>query len=207
MDTKELLGEELYAQVTEALKGKGREGKDLEFVLTNTGDYVPATKYDSLKEKYNKVNTDYNTLNSKYDTEVASLKAEGDNRLKKILIANELGNAGIAKVNGNYDMYLNSGAIDISSVTLENDRLVGADTVVKAFVAANPNLVLKAEPVGTTTKPTQVEAVPATTGLNPTSPVTNTKDLAYYKDAYSKAGDLANKMAIKREASENGIII
>jgi hypothetical protein len=204
MDTKELLGEELYAQVTEALKGKGRDGKDLEFVLTNTGDYVPASKYDGLKEKYNKVSTDYDTLNSKYESDIASIKAEGDNRLKTILIANELGNAGIAKVNGNYDVYLKSGAIDVSSVVIENDKLVGADAVINAFVASNPNLVLKVEPVAQTTP---VEAVPATTGLNPTSPVGNTKDLAYYKDAYDKAVGLTDKMAIKRQASEEGISI
>lgn len=197
MDTKELLGEELYTQVTEALKGKGRDGKDLEFVLTNTGDYVPANKYDTLKEKYAKVNTDYETLNSKYENDIASARADGENMLKRVLIANKLADAGVSKVNGNYDIYLNGGVINLEGIKVENGNLIDTNETIKTFVANNPNLVA--------TTQQQQEEVVATTGLNPSKPEGNIKDLAYYKDLYSKATDLTTKMAIKRNASEDGI--
>ena len=48
MELKEILGEDLYNQVAEQLKGKGPQGKDIEIVATNTGEYVPATKYEAL---------------------------------------------------------------------------------------------------------------------------------------------------------------
>ena len=201
METKELLGEELYAQLTEALKGKGRDGKDLEFVLTNTGDYVPANKYDTLKEKYNKVNTDYTTLSSKYDADIASARLESENTLKKVLISNKLESAGVAKVNGNYDVYLNGGVIKLDEVKVENGNLIGADETITTFVTNNPNLVVKKE------EPKKEEAVPAAAGLNPSKPTENIKDLAYYKEQYKNATDLTAKMAIKRQASEDGITI
>lgn len=43
---KTILGEELSAQVETALKGKGKDGKDLDLVVGNDGSYVPADKYD-----------------------------------------------------------------------------------------------------------------------------------------------------------------
>lgn len=203
MNEKELLGEELYAQVTEALKGKGRDGKNLEFVLTNTGDYVPANKYDALKEKYNKINTDYETLNSKYEADIASAKEESEIALKRVMISNKLEHAGVAKVNGNYDTYLKGGVIDLNEVKLENGNLIGADELITNFVTNNPNLVIK----NNDAKEQKTEAVPAATGLNPSKPVENIKDLSYYKEQYNKAQDLMTKMAIKRQASEDGITI
>ena len=41
-----LLGEELYAQVQEALKGKGHNGKDVELAIANNGSFVPKAKLD-----------------------------------------------------------------------------------------------------------------------------------------------------------------
>ena len=43
---KTLLGEELTANVEAALKGKGKDGKDIELVIGNDGSYVPAEKYN-----------------------------------------------------------------------------------------------------------------------------------------------------------------
>mgnify|MGYP002796962192 FL=1 len=48
---KPLLGEELSAQVAEALKGKGKDGKDVDLVVGNDGSYVPAEKYDGEKRR------------------------------------------------------------------------------------------------------------------------------------------------------------
>jgi len=46
---KKLLGDDLAKQVEEALKGKGKDGKDMDIVIGNDGSYVPADKHDPLK--------------------------------------------------------------------------------------------------------------------------------------------------------------
>lgn len=43
---KSLLGDELSAQVESALKGKGKDGKDVDLVIGNDGSFVPADKYN-----------------------------------------------------------------------------------------------------------------------------------------------------------------
>ena len=48
---KTLLGDELTAQVETALKGKGKDGKDVDLVVGNDGTFVPADKYDGEKRR------------------------------------------------------------------------------------------------------------------------------------------------------------
>jgi hypothetical protein len=48
---KTLLGEELATQVDNALKGKGKDGKDVDLVVGNDGSFVPADKYDGEKRR------------------------------------------------------------------------------------------------------------------------------------------------------------
>ena len=48
---KKLLGEDLTKQVEEALKGKGKDGKDVDLVIGNDGSYVPADKYEALRSQ------------------------------------------------------------------------------------------------------------------------------------------------------------
>lgn len=48
---KKLLGEDLTKQIEEALKGKGKDGKDVDLVIGNDGSYVPADKYEALKSQ------------------------------------------------------------------------------------------------------------------------------------------------------------
>lgn len=43
---KSLLDDELSAQVEAALKGKGKDGKDVDLVIGNDGSFVPADKYN-----------------------------------------------------------------------------------------------------------------------------------------------------------------
>lgn len=43
---KSLLGDELSAQVEATLKGKGKDGKDVDLVIGNDGSFVPADKYN-----------------------------------------------------------------------------------------------------------------------------------------------------------------
>lgn len=47
---KKLLGEDLYNKVVEALKGKGKDGKDVE-LLQNDGNYIPKVKFDEKLEE------------------------------------------------------------------------------------------------------------------------------------------------------------
>ena len=41
---RNLLGEDLAKQVEAALKGKGKDGKDVDLVIGNDGTFVPAEK-------------------------------------------------------------------------------------------------------------------------------------------------------------------
>ena len=41
---KNILGEDLTSQVEAALKGKGKDGKDVDLVVGNDGTFVPAEK-------------------------------------------------------------------------------------------------------------------------------------------------------------------
>ena len=45
---KELLGEELYAEVAAALRGRGHDGKDLELAIANDGSFLPKAKFDAV---------------------------------------------------------------------------------------------------------------------------------------------------------------
>lgn len=204
MELKEILGEDLFNQVQEAVKGKGRNGKDIELVAANTGDYVPASKYDEVKASLQKVSADYATLNSKYETDVVSVKQEGDKALKNFMLETALSNAKIAKINDSYAPLL--GQFKVEDMQLDGTKLVGLDEAVNAFVTANPNLVVK---TGSDTQPgeKQKEIIPPASGVNPGTPGVGVKDRAYYVAAYKEAGDLTVKMAIKREAAEQGIMI
>lgn len=202
MELKEILGEDLFNQVTEQLKGKGPQGKDVELVATNTGEYVPATKYEALKEKFNKVDTDYKTLNSNYESTINELNASKEKDIKRILVDNYLEKANVVKVNDGYS-YL-SGTIDIDKVALENGKLVDTDNILKTFIDANPSLVKSSTEQLTKNEDSNV---PAANGLNPANPQSNTKDRTYYVTAYNQAKTLEDKMALKREAGESGIII
>lgn len=47
---KELLGEELTGQVEAALKGKGKDGRDIDLVIGNDGSFVPAEKMETERQ-------------------------------------------------------------------------------------------------------------------------------------------------------------
>ena len=67
---KMVLGEELAQQVETALKGKGKDGKDLDLVIGNDGSYVPA-------EKYNGVNSGKTSAENALKAVAEALKAIG----------------------------------------------------------------------------------------------------------------------------------
>lgn len=51
MNMIELMGEELAGKVAEALKGKGKDGKDVVLVVGNDGSYLPKDKFDEVNGK------------------------------------------------------------------------------------------------------------------------------------------------------------
>lgn len=48
---KTLLGKDLTSQLETALKGKGKEGRDVDLVCGNDGTFVPVEKYDGEKHR------------------------------------------------------------------------------------------------------------------------------------------------------------
>lgn len=46
---KTILGEELTGKVEAALKGKGKDGKDVDLVVGNDGTFVPSDKFEAIK--------------------------------------------------------------------------------------------------------------------------------------------------------------
>lgn len=80
---KDILGEELHQQVTAALKGKAKDGKDLELAVTNDGSFLPKAKFDDL-------NTEVKGLREQLaqrDKDIAELKkSTGDNEALKTQI-------------------------------------------------------------------------------------------------------------------------
>lgn len=199
MELKEILGEELYEQVAEKLKGKGPQGRDVELVATNTGDYVPASKYETLKSNYEKQTVDYATLNSNYE----KLNASKEKDIKNILVENYLEKANLITVNGGYGYAMSM--IDVDKLGIENNHLVDNDKILENFISTNPALVKKEEKPAEPAKPTTT--IPAGNGVNPPNPQGNVKDKAYYESAYKAATDIVERMALKREAGEAGINI
>ena len=67
---KTILGEDLSNQVEAALKGKGKDGKDVDLVVGNDGTFVPA-------EKYNGANSGKNSAENALKAAAEALKAVG----------------------------------------------------------------------------------------------------------------------------------
>lgn len=67
---KTLLGEDLASQVETALKGKGKDGKDVDLVVGNDGTFVPA-------EKFNGANSGKTSAENALKAAAEALKAIG----------------------------------------------------------------------------------------------------------------------------------
>lgn len=210
-DLKELLGDELWAQVEPKLKGQGPNGKDLNLVATNTGEFVPADKYDSLKAEALKFKTDYETLNGKYEVDIQNAAKASNDLLKKTIVSQALSNAKVAKVNDGYDVYFDSKIFDIDKLTLNGANIDNLDTTITEFTSKNPHLVASVATTTTATTTTQTApaqpAVPASQGLNPATQQNAIKDAKYYREAISKAESLEQQVAYMVEAEKAGINI
>ena len=220
-DLRELLGDDLWSQVEPKLKGQGINGKDLNLVATNTGEFVPAEKYDSLKAEASKYKTDYEALNSKYEVDIQNAAKQSNDLLKKTIVSQALSNAEVAKVNGTYDIYFDSKVIDIDQFKLNGATIEGLSSVISKFTTDNPQLVVS-KTQGQAQTPTQPnievnnatnqsnqkkEVIPASQGVNPATAQNAIKDAAYYKQAIASAGSFEEKMALMVEAEQSKIDI
>lgn len=211
-DLKELLGDELWSQVEPKLKGQGINGKDLNLVATNTGEFVPADKYDNLKAEALKYKTDFETLSGKYEVDIANAAKASNDLLKKTIVSQKLTDARVAKVNGSYDIYFNSKTFDLDNLKLNGTTIENLDGVVNEFTKNNPQLVAQVATVqptitvnatSQTTEP--IVSVPAASGINPATQQNAIKDAAYYKEAINTATDFNAKMTLMVEAERAGI--
>ena len=144
MGLKELLGEELFGQVTEALKGKGKDNKDVELII-NDGNYIPRSKFNEVNEKVKSLETEITTRdeqlkdlgekakgNADLEKQIAALteantktKAEYEAKLKDITLNTAIEKALTANQAKYTDLLVTK--IDKSKLVLDGEKVVGLD--------------------------------------------------------------------------------
>lgn len=216
-DLKTILGEELYNQVIEATKGKGKDGKDLEVVLANTGDYVLGSKLDALRAEYDTAKAGWNGEKaileknagdkSKIESELADYKKTAEANMlaikKQYVLTNKLSEMGIAKINGTYD-YLKD-VIGYDKLSVDGDSVVGADDVIAKLVASNPHLVPTQG--GQSSSLASQPAMLSNNSGNPVSATTLTEGEQIqkkYADAV-KANDMQAMILLSTVAQQKGV--
>ena len=144
MGLKELLGEELFGQVTAALKGKGKDNKDVELII-NDGNYIPRSKFNEVNEKVKSLETEITTRdeqlkdlgekakgNADLEKQIAALteansktKAEYEAKLKDITLNTAIEKALTANQAKYTDLLVTK--IDKSKLVLDGEKVVGLD--------------------------------------------------------------------------------
>ena len=144
MGLLELLGEELFGQVSEALKGKGKDGKDLE-IIVNDGNYIPRTKFNEVNEKVKSLEGEIATRdaqlkelgekakgNAELEKQIADLteansktKAEYEAKLKDITLNTAIEKALTANQAKYVDLLVTK--INKEKLVLDGDKVIGLD--------------------------------------------------------------------------------
>jgi len=157
MGLKELLGEELFGQVTAALKGKGKDNKDVELII-NDGNYIPRTKFNELNEKVKSLEKEIATRdeqlkdlaekakgNEELTKQIAALteanaktKAEYEAKLKDITLNTAIEKA--LTVNQAKYVDLLVGKIDKSKLVLDGEKVIGLDEQIAGLKEAFKDL-------------------------------------------------------------------
>lgn len=148
MDLKQLLGEDLYNKIIAALKGKGKDGKDVE-LLPNDGNYIPKEKFDAVnqekktyKDQVDKLNGELETLKKSAGGNEALKKQietlQNDNKTLEGKVKDATLSAAIklalvgAKAKAQYvDLILPK--IDKTKLTLDGEKVIGLDEQVKTL--------------------------------------------------------------------------
>ena len=150
------LSKEQIENINIGLKGQGSNGKDLELVIANNGEYVRAEKYETLKtenanlqtklsEKENEILglSNLKTENERLKTETEELvdnnKKTINNLKKRYEIEKKFIEDGIPKISKSYDAY--HSIINYDSITIdENGNLNGIDELYNSFKNENSEL-------------------------------------------------------------------
>lgn len=198
MDLKEILGEQLFNDVTAALKGKGKDGKDLSLLINDGISWIP-------KDEFNKVNEAKKALEAEItnrDTQLKELsekakgnaelelkikeltesntksKSEYDTKIKDITISNEIEKA-LLKSNAKFSDLL-VGKFDKSKIELLQDGTVkGIDEQITSLKETYKELFGETKIVG---------QQPNLNGGNPrhTPELDEMSDADYYKSILKK---------------------
>ena len=116
---RNLLGEDLAKQVEAALKGKGKDGKDVDLVIGNDGTFVPAEKYNGANSGKASAD-DVKVAKEKFDTLQTTHAAE----LAKISKRSALQMALNGKV---YDPSDIIGLLDMDKIEVSDDGSLKTD--------------------------------------------------------------------------------
>ena len=205
MDIKELLGEELFNQVSEKLGDKK--------LIVNDGSYIPKSKFDEKNEElkstkakmdelqksvegldtYTKENEELKSKVEALKTEYEQFKSEADTRVQSIQKKQAI-ERGLNKANANpdtIDLLINQ--FDLESIQLDSKgEIVDWDNHVQPIKESRKSLFGEVKITGD--KPTS--------GTN--------ADVSTYKAKYEEALNTGNRteaIKIKQEAFKEGEII
>lgn len=145
---KEIIGDELYGKVSEALKAKNIKSSEVDLITNN---FIPKTRFDEInlelksnKEKvtsyekqinetkklldgHEELKTNYETLNQKYKTDLELKDKEIGNITKISKVKESLVKEGAKHV----DLLMKS--INLDDITIEGDNVKGFTDVVKSL--------------------------------------------------------------------------
>lgn len=184
MNMIELLGEELAGKVAEALRGKGKDGKDVELAISNDGSYIPKAKFDEVNGKLAaaeqlakdtkktlddlKAAGDPATLKADLETAQKAAKDAADEYAKQ-LAAKDLDFAVRQALTDAHDPALVAGLLDKTKLRLNGDAVDGLEDQLKglreskAFLFKAPD----GQPVIKGVKPADGKELPAGGAKNP----------------------------------------
>lgn len=149
MDLKELLGEELYNQVTE-------KAGDNKIAIVSDGSYIPKQKFDDKLEEIKNLKTDLETRDNQLE-ELKKVDAEGlQQRIQELQEENENTKSEYEKQlqQQTFDYSLKDALtaakvrnpkaakalLDLETIKLDGDKLLGLEDQLKAIQESDPYL-------------------------------------------------------------------
>ena len=200
MEVKELLGAGLYAQVMEALKGKGEGGKDIELVVGNDGSVIPKAKFDELNDKYKaaeqlakdtkkqlddlKAAGDPASLAQQLADAQAAVKKQADEH-RAAMEALELDYAVRTALTDAHDAGIVAGLLDRTKLRLRDGSVEGLEEQLKGLREGKPFL-FKAP--GQPAKPAFTGKAPASPTARPDGGGVNAMSMEEYRAYRDQAG-------------------
>jgi hypothetical protein len=164
---KKLVGEELALKVEEALRGKGKDGKDVDVVVGNDGSFVPAAKYDEEKSSAasnGKLVNDIAEFVKEYggSGDVKSIKKDLETAIEKMKRAAENETVALKREYALKEIMRQEGVIDcdyliykqggVDKFSFDNDnKPIGVSDILKGYKESLPHIFKAEEKVNTST--------------------------------------------------------